>query len=195
MAKARDSPNERVWPIEGNTDMSRAFLFFGDTLDRVDAAGWLLLICGVAVITITVLTPPWLSEKQLESQAQALYRQACLEEIQLTNSQAFVRALERGDPLLIQRLAYHHLNVKPQTAETIFESPNLTHRPVPSMDQWVRPNLPPIRINTKSYTLPDTHLVRLITGASRPWVLAMGGWLVLMGLLMNPKNEYELEED
>ncbi|MHC4997188.1 MAG: hypothetical protein ACYTGQ_19290 [Planctomycetota bacterium] len=175
--------------------MAKTLNFIGDTLDRVDAAGWLLLVCGVAVIAITVLIPPWLSEKQLESQAQALYRQACLDEILLTNSQAFVRALERGDPLLMQRLAYHHLNLKPIGAEVIFDSALQTDQPVPSMDQWVRPTLAPIHVNAEKYTLPDTRLVRLITGASRPWVLAMGGWLVLMGLLMNPKYEIELDED
>jgi len=34
----------------------------------------------------------------------------------------------------------------------------------------------------------DSKLMRLISGPSRPWVVAFGGWLLLMGLLLNPQH-------
>ena len=187
--------------------MLRLWRQFGDALDRSGLAGWVLLFCGFAIMAVTLLAPAWLDVQRLSAQVSVLERQEQLLEMRHTNYQAFVRAIERSDPMIMQRLAYHHLNLKPSGASPLDQNLAGVHSAQP-IDRWMRPTLPPISDRTIAIAYPDTRLVRLVTGATRPWTLAFGGWLVLMGLMVNPgagagaaagddgnQNEEELEAE
>ncbi len=169
--------------------MLQACKQFGDAVDRSGLAGWLLLLCGFFIVAVTALAPAWLDVKQIEAQVAVLERQQQMLEMRHINTQAFVRAIERDDPMLMQRLAWHHLNLKPVGAEPL----NLSiadNRPAPPpIEQWTRPHLGPIHPAQVAAAYPDSRLVRLTTGPNRAWTLAFGGWLILMGLLINPSQD------
>lgn len=177
--------------------MFRLLQQFGDLLDRIDLAGWTLTLSGIVVVAVTVLTPAYLEVRAMEVQRAVLRHAEQRTEAHYQNYVAFHEALQNNDPLLLERLAWHHLRMRPEgseTVETVIENPWL----VPSVDQWVAP--PAVELETpEALELPDSTLVRLITGDARPWVLAFGAWLILMGLMINPtvpvRDEDDGEED
>ena len=173
--------------------MLRLWQQFGNVLDRSGLAGWLLLLCGFAIVAVTLLAPAWLDTQRLQAQVSVLERQHQLLEMRHQNYRAFVRAVERSDPMIIQRLAYHHLNLRPAGAKPLnndsFGEAREAAAGSPPLDQWMRPTLAALPPQTVAIAYPDTRLVRLVTGATRPWTLAFGGWVMLMGLLLNPQAQ------
>jgi hypothetical protein len=161
---------------------------FGDAIDRSGVAGWMLLLSGFFIVAVTVLAPAWMDLKRIEAEVAVLDRQQQTLEMRHINTQAFVRAVERDDPILMQRLVWHHLNLKPEGAEPVELSITQESRPSPPpIEQWVRPNLGPVDGAAAAVApYPDSRLVRLTTGPTRAWTLAFGGWLILLGLLINP---------
>ncbi|MBI1369207.1 MAG: hypothetical protein GC162_11215 [Planctomycetes bacterium] len=174
--------------------MKRLFTQFGDFLDRIDIGGWLMLLSGFVIVSATVLTPAWRDVRALDRQRQLLDRQVTLLELEEQNYNAFVRAVQRDDPLLLERLAWHHLRLRPSGSEVVPVGSEIPAR-LPSIAQWVQPQLDPLVLRDDDPTHVDSRLIRLITGPSRPWVLAFGGWLILMGLLLNPTLESAIEDD
>lgn len=166
--------------------MTHPWKQFANVLDRHDAAGWLLMLLGAAIVAATVLAPPWLDLQRMQKQDRVLQRRAHRIQLQQQNYHAFIRAVERADPMIIQRLAWHHLNLKPAGTHTIRPNVPVERGPIPSVHRWVRPNLPPLPTTSEAAAIPETRLVRLLIGPPRPWVLAFGGWLVLIGLMVNP---------
>ena len=167
--------------------MVRALKQIGDTLDRFDAAGWLLLLAGVAVVALTALAPAYLDTRELAAQCRVMTRQARLLDGQHENYIQLVHAVRENDPLLIQRVAWQQLHVKPPGAKPLAWYYPAAAGPPPSVEQWVQPIAPPLRPEVPRLDHPDTRLMRLITGPPRPWVLAFGGWLILLGLMINPQ--------
>lgn len=155
----------------------------GDAIERSGFAGWLLLMLGVGIIALTVLLPPWLENQRLLAQNAALRREADLLQLRHQNYVAFNRAVERSDPMLMQRLAMAQLHMKPVGTEP------LDHRDVEKtsqvIDAWFAPQLPAVKV--RRVGVPDTQLTRLIMGTTRPWVLAFGGWLMLLGIMIRPQ--------
>lgn len=166
--------------------MLRACRQLGDALDRSGVAGWLLLALGLGIVGATALLPPYLDLERTRAQEVVLHRRHRLLEVQHQNHRSFIRAVRNNDPLLMRRLAWHHLHVKPSGADPVGEWAVGSDDPAPPIRRWVAPDLPPIDPAVIDRSLPQTRLVRLLTGQTRPWVLAFGGWLILMGLMINP---------
>lgn len=180
-------------PVDIKTWMFNFFRSICNLPDRLDLGGWLLVISGVLIIGVTTLTPAWLQVRELEIQQQQLAHTASQLELYHQNYEAVLRAIERSDPLIMQRLAWHHLKESPRGEILVSTEYIDRYAPAPTIDDWVRPasiNLPPTSSTTPA-PLADTKLTRLISGPTRPWVLAFGGWLVLMGLVLNPSNKIE----
>ena len=155
---------------------------FGDFIDRIDLAGWTLTLSGMIVIAVTALTPAYLKTRAIEAQTVVLRQIADRTRTHHENYIAFNQALHANDPLLLERLAWHHLRMQPEGSQEMIQTVDVGI--VPSVDQWVAPHT---RIHVPDeIQLPDSHLVRLVTGEPRPWVLGFGAWLVLTGLLINP---------
>lgn len=164
----------------------------GDMLDRCDAAGWILLLAGVAVVSLTVLAPAWLDVRELDAQYRVMHRRERLLEMQHRGYVRLTDAVRENDPLLMQRIAQLQLNVRPAGAEPLQAFLPIADAPAPSVERWVQPWLPPIDPEALRTAYPDTRLVRLVTGpTTRPWVLAFGGWLILLGLMINPERAEE----
>jgi hypothetical protein len=75
--------------------------------------GWLLLLAGLSLLALMLLTPVWMSCQQLAWQHQLMGRQVEQLAAQKQRYQQFNAALARDDPVLIERLAYTHLRLKP----------------------------------------------------------------------------------
>lgn len=169
----------------------RSIRQFGDALDRLDAGGWLLLLCGMVITCATALAPAYLDVKKAQAQARVMERQLQMLQSQRENYRQFTVAVERGEPQLLQRLAWHHLHLRPGKTELLDPPRDPAKIPAPPLSQWLRPAAAALPESTMDLAYPDTQLVRLITGPTRPWVLAFGAWLILMGLLLNPRPAVE----
>ena len=75
--------------------------------------GWLFLLSGMALIGLTVLVKPWMQCDQLRCQHDLMQAQAHHLGRQHEAYQRFYSMLQSRDPVLLQRLAYHYLNLKP----------------------------------------------------------------------------------
>jgi len=161
---------------------------FDEALDRYDVGGWLMLVSGFVIIAVTALAPAWRDVSSLEVQRRQLHRQVALLQIQEQNYHAFVRAVDRNDPLLLKRLAWDQLRQRPVGGRLLMRT-TMTGPAAPSIDRWVQPAAMPLNTSRADAMLAaDSKLMRLISGPSRPWVVAFGGWLLLMGLLLNPQH-------
>ena len=160
-------------------------------LDRMDAGGWLLLLAGVAVVTLVVLMPARLDVEDLEAQRDTLATQLSLLEARHADHLAFQEAVESGDPILLRRLGWHHLHLVPTKGPQ--QTSNVVAQQIAQAapDQWQRPSrivqrLPEIPKLVPRAEAATSRLSRLVTGRPRPWVLGLGIWLILMGVAMNP---------
>lgn len=83
--------------------------------DRVLAAlpGWLLLGAGLALMAAVVLTPAWLDWHKLAWQREVVEAQSEHLAAQAARYERFHVALRRDDPVVLERLAYVELGLKP----------------------------------------------------------------------------------
>lgn len=174
--------------------MMRLLHNFGDALDQIDIGGWMLLACGFVIVAATVLAPAWQDVRSLDVQRRQLQRQVTLLQIQEQNYHALVRALDRNDPQLLQRLAWTQLRQQPVGGTLLMRlASDAPGSHAASVDQWVQPAALPLdpvqAMHRDSLLSGNSRLIRLIRGPSRPWVLAFGGWLILMSVLLNPAVE------
>lgn len=162
-------------------------------LDRCDAGGWLLLLTGCAVMSMTLLAPAWVDVRQLADQRNALDNDLRRIHAQVGNYIAFTQAIQDGDPILLQRLAWHQLHLKPAGAIPLDGLGPADQLMSQTPDQWLRPVVyEPAPDIAPLPPLPDTRFTRLILGPARPWVLALGAWLVLFGLLTHVSKPRDL---
>ena len=182
-------------PADNNGQvMLRLWRKFGDALDALDLGGWICVACGVTIVGVTVLGPAWMDVRELRHENAVLRRQAALLDARRQNYEGFVQAVEEDDPLLLTRVAWHHLQLKPAGAQ-VAEAVNVSAGPETGglrLDRWMRPvavQLPPTE---PVEPLADARLTRLIFGPSRPWVLAFGGWVLMVGLLLNPRKKSQV---
>lgn len=156
----------------------------GDLLDRIDLGGWLLLSLGIAIVGATVLTPAWLEVQSMAAQRDMLAYQSAALKHKAEAYRELIAEIEKGEPILMQRLAWREFQLKPIAAEPVCEDPSVRG---PRVDEWIRTtDAPPPPEPTVAYWHQDSRLLRMLTGSPRPWVLAFGGWLLMMGLLLNP---------
>ena len=90
-----------------------------DGIERIDLAGWLLLFAGAATVAVTTLTPVAMDVASIRAQRDVLVAEADRLDAELANYRAFTRAVRGGDALLLQRLAWHDLHLKPTGARVL----------------------------------------------------------------------------
>ncbi|MDH3585046.1 MAG: hypothetical protein OER86_12610 [Phycisphaerae bacterium] len=153
------------------------------TEDR-DLGSWALLLAGAGLLALAVLLPARQAMLQRQAVRDRLEWTAAALEIRRANYEAFLRAARRAEPLLVQRLAWQHLHVKPVGARLLTPGPGDSTWATVGVDQWVRPAaLPPPPAGPAAAA--PSRLQRLLTGDSRMWVVGFGGWMILCGLLLN----------
>ncbi|MFW6094785.1 MAG: hypothetical protein ACODAC_12495 [Pseudomonadota bacterium] len=166
-------------------------------LDRVlePLPGWLLLGAGLALVAAVVLTPAWLDYHKLAWQRQVLTAQSEHLAAQTERYDRFHLALVEDDPVVLERLAYVELGLKPVNKTPLLpNAPRSSHhhfaahgdagertRPAPipppaattgSIDDWLLRPLPRVGHDLPPYQPPRTRLTRLATGDSRFVLLA-----------------------
>jgi hypothetical protein len=175
--------------------------------ERVMAAlpGWMLLLAGGAMVAMVTLVPAWVECRQLSWQTQVMKIQSQELAHQQKTYETFREALKNNDPVVVERMAYYHLRLKPVGARTLDEldQPAVTDqdsdavsegasggsggghvwRTLPTIeDLLARPMLQPGQYCPQDAT-PDSRMVRLATGPARHVLLAMGVLCLFFGLL------------
>lgn len=181
--------------------------------ERVAAAlpGWVLLVCGVAVAGAAVLVPSWLEVRQLRWQQEVMEMQARQLQQQASGYERFREALAADDPVLLERLAFVHLRVKPAGVSPLVvpvsqrggpgvgvlrrgadhgAMPELTLLdPSASIDAWLHTPMPREGVDYQAYQPIQSRLVRLTTGISRLVLLVAGLCFVAAGLWATPVGD------
>lgn len=169
--------------------------------------GWASLGIGAALIAMVMLVSPWLELHYAQWERGWIEACAKTQQDQVEAYEHFASALSSNDPVLLQRLAYHHLRLKPSRAQIVslpgtagaLAGANLTSgneavEPLPLtragdsrsglVEQWLHKAYPVIGIDYPAYGAPDHMAIRLATGPKRILLLALGGLFLLCGLLM-----------
>lgn len=169
--------------------------------------GWASLAIGAALVALVMLVSPWLELHY--AQWERGWMQACArsQQEQVEAYEHFASALASNDPVLLQRLAYHHLRLKPSRAQIVslpggeigLAGTNLTSgneavEAIPLaragdsrsglVEQWLHKAYPVIGLDYPAYEAPDHMAIRLATGPKRIILLALGGLFLLCGLLL-----------
>jgi len=174
--------------MSGHTDASTQSEETGPSpwlipLFRVDP-GWLFVIAGLAFIVAGVLIP---AQRELHDLEQKLAVHRAFEKRTAKQIEAYEKfLLQINDPTpdeaLVRRLAASQLNRMPKDAVPLLESPTLND----TVPEWIEASVD-VKIPTPVPN-PDTILSRLATGPKRIWVLAMGAFLVFVGLMLAPSS-------
>lgn len=186
-------------------------------IERVVAPipGWLLLLAGLALIALAVLVPTWAESREMQWQLGLVREQAKRMEEQQKSYTDFDHALAADDPVLVEKLAFFHLRLKPVNAEPLFspwnppmQAPSSAklvragQKPgqvqpvgapagnVPSVEQLLHKPMPEPGVDYPEYRPVETRLTRLTSKpATRALMLAAGICCVVGGLLMNPRPQ------
>ncbi len=167
-----------------------------------EAPGWVFLFCGASLIAAVVLGRGRLENAPLIWQRDLLRTQARQLEARRDAYKTLHAALDVGDPVVLERLAFDHLNLQPRD-RLLLEGqlqPRI-RRPsprsiaddvsaAPTVDRSVAASLslPLVRegIEYVPFTPDRSLLARLARGASAPGLVLVGGMLILAGLWWSP---------
>ena len=75
--------------------------------------GWMFLVCGLTLLGFVVITPAWQECRELEHQKLVLELQTQRIAEQAQAYESFQAAMKNDDPVLLERLAFYHLRLKP----------------------------------------------------------------------------------
>jgi len=168
--------------------------------------GWASLVVGAALIAAIMLVPPWLELQYAQWEHGLIEACAATQREQVEAYEHFASALTSNDPVLLQRLAHHHLRLKPSDTELVSlpiraadgtglrfvdlavdGHSALESQPAPEttlLEQWLHKPHPIVGIDYPAYVGPDHMFIRLTTGNQRMTLLALGGVFLLCGLIM-----------
>ncbi len=159
---------------------------------------WVMLLAGIVTVAATLLVGPYLENRQLDWQRQVIQQRATVHDSQRQAYDRMLVALKSDDPILLQRLAYHYLRLKPTGARLLTPTnpttnlraattPSPTLAPlgerVTTIETWMAQGMPPPPVLPAPQTTLDARLVRLTTGPLRPMVAAAGALAIALGLV------------
>jgi len=169
--------------------------------------GWGSLFIGGVLVAMVMLVPPALELHYAQWERDWIQACARTQQEQVESYEQFASALASNDPVLLQRLAHHHLRLKPVNAElvrltddqlafafhtgqasTSSQSAGSTasdsNSKAPLIEQWLHKSYPVVGIDHPAYEPPDHMAIRLATGPKRLILLALGGMFLLCGLML-----------
>ena len=151
----------------------------------------LVLLCvGASLVAAVILMPTYLENRELEWQRQLLSLQAQRMAEQDEAYRQSLEALDRGEPILLERLAYEYLNLKPSETTLIAQSPDTSDdggREMKRIEDWVRRRLPQVGVDLPPLSPLSTHqakLAHISTGRARLPMLILGSALLILGLIL-----------
>jgi len=179
--------------------------------------GWTLLIGGMFILAATVVMPAWRECRYLDWQLEVMRRQTDALARQVDAYEAFQRAVEDHDPIVLKRLAYHQLRAKPRGARLLMTTKTTKRRPKirvaagtsaaplvrPTspleqtehgsfIEAWLHQPLPRVGREIPSFRWVDSRLTRLTLGPPRLMVALFGMVCLLAGLVFHRPEDDEL---
>lgn len=162
-------------------------------LDRLDLGGWALVLSGGLLLGVTLLMPTYVQVIELSQQRRAAAEALANLQQRQANHEQFIAAVENSDPLLLERLAWHELHLKPAGFATLDDAtpaePGMTER----FDRWLAEARSLDAAPSPAAAgppIPHSRLVRLTCEApARYGMLALGAMLVGCGLLTTVRSE------
>jgi hypothetical protein len=76
--------------------------------------GWMLMLSGAALLAAAVLIPAWMETRELDWQRRVMEVQVEQLHQQEQLYRGFLEAVESDDPVVLQRLAFSQLHLKPR---------------------------------------------------------------------------------
>lgn len=155
--------------------------------------GWLMIFAGAAMVAMVTLVPSWIESRKLDWQLHVVRKQSQ----QLTQQQIayeqFLVALREKDPVVIERMAFYHLRLKPVNLslidqlrqEPMDQQAATAHvwQTLPTIeDLLAQPIFKPSQACPPG-VIPDTRLVRVATGPHRFLLLGFGIVCLFFGVL------------
>jgi len=179
----------------------RRFLRFLDQQVVPRVHGWVFLLSGLSLVAMGMLVPAWIEVRDLAWQRDVMRAQAGSLIKQEEGYSQFHAALATDDPILLERLAFHNLRLKPigsialptdyrdPTAGDMPESIN-THDPVtkPGMslvDTMLHRPVPMPGVGDVKPKPLNSRLVRIATNPTLRLGLVAAGMLCVAGGLLS----------
>ena len=164
--------------------------YLGRLFDRLGIGGWAVMFAGLAVLAVTVLTPVWAQVQQLDQQRRLLALQAERLEAHVASYRTFADAMDRGDQILLRRLAWLQCRLKPVSALVhTSDGPGADDGQADcDIDRWLEASQPALTPSQLVSPLPDHILLRLTAGHRRLYLSVAGSLLLLTGLWMTGRR-------
>lgn len=161
------------------------------TLERIAAPlpGWLFLLSGITLVALSLLVPAWADVREMDWQVKVMRLQAQSFEAKVDSYKEFNAALAVDDPVLLERLAYYHLRLKPVGAQAVLlnhtAAPGSATRQerIPTVEELLHRPVPTPGVNMPAYKPLNTRLLRLTRNTpTRLAMLAAGLLCVTAGI-------------
>lgn len=149
--------------------------------DHILDPGWGFLLAGLAALAAAVLIPAQLDLVEAEHQRNRALVYEALHTERLERHQAFLNALDQGDPILLRALAASQLNLIPVGLQQLGDVPTaepasvFAHLEPPPAAAPKRPRL-------------DSRLARLATHRTTRLLLIVGGAIAVFIALLPPSR-------
>jgi hypothetical protein len=145
---------------------------------------WVFLATGLAILTAALLVPPYLELRQLLWQRGLQAKQYQTMVQQTRDYRAVVRALDAHDPVLLERLAYPYLHLKPAGATPLLVSgPGAPADRFAPVDTWLQRPMPRVGVDYPAYAPLEAPWLRYVTGSLRLPAIKVGIILIFLSLI------------
>lgn len=178
----------------------------GQYIEAADLGGWMLVIAAIGIISVATLVPAWMDLEQIRYQHDLLAAQLEQNQAYHANFVAFNEALDRNDPLLLERLAWRELHLKSvNTTSLDFLPSDQGLTPRPPVDVWLLPRNVTTPVSPPYQRWQASRLMRIGSNATLI-LLIIGGLLAIAGLVSSlrqstrpienrPDDKYDMPED
>ena len=141
----------------------------------------MMLSGGVFLIAAAAILPPWLELDRTRDQLELMREQTAALAERSDRYQSFLVQLDRGDPVLLERLAHTQLRLQPTGRHSLEFDAGALDAPA-DVAAWLDVPLPdPARLQPTDRP-PATRMERLLAGPTRYGVLLAGAIFAVCGV-------------
>ncbi|MCH2135799.1 MAG: hypothetical protein MK101_04355 [Phycisphaerales bacterium] len=141
--------------------------------------GWCFVLSGLVLLAAALLVPAWRDVQTIRAQVGALEQQVAFARAREQTGRTLLEALRSDDPAVYQRLVAWQWNLVP-----LGDEPVIRERHDGGISSWVEARTPIPAPGQDAVGM--TALERVLQGPFRPWALALGGLLLLLGIVVLP---------
>lgn len=154
--------------------------------------GWMFLLSGLVMGSTCLLMPAWREHQALQWHLGLMRAQASQFARQEEGYRHFQNALQIGDPLLLERLAFTYLRLKPVGTLPLDDPGRMvaaggaraaSATEFATIEQMLHEPMPAIGKDFSPPRKVDSKLVRLTMGPARPIVLGLSLMCIYVGIV------------